>query len=160
MVGQYTETRDDVRKSFELMEESVRVNLLITYAFTITTPFPGSILYDLIFEKKLMKSDEEFHKRYTTTRIGDWNQVVNLSEIPDDEVVMLRIELEKSFLEEKRKAYGRECYDKINTICKRQTQLAEIFNKKSKEEEMRDESDYSTEQLELEKRKLALMGAI
>lgn len=160
MVGQYTETRADAMKSFKLMKESVRENPLIAYAFTITTPFPGSVLYDLIFQKKLVKNDEDFYNRYIAGRVGDWNQVVNLSKIPDDEVIKLRNELEENFNLEKMKAYGKERYDKINKICNRQREIAETFENKTKAEKKKNEKVYSSEQLELEREKLALMGAI
>ena len=42
MVGQETETADDVNKSVALMLDAVRQNRHIQFAFTITTPFPGS----------------------------------------------------------------------------------------------------------------------
>ena len=160
MVGQYTETRKDVMKSFELMEESVRVNPLIAYAFSITTPFPGSILYDLIFAKKLVKNDEDFYNRYIAGRVGDWNQVVNLSQMSDDEVIKLRNELEESYNQEKIKILGRERYDKIKEICQAQTQIASDFENKTKVEKKKLESVYISEQLELEKNKLDLMGVV
>lgn len=160
MVGQYTETKSDVMKSFKLMIESVRINPLIAYGFSITTPFPGSVLYDLIFAKKLVKSDEDFYKRYIAGRVGDWNQVVNLSKMSDAEVIKMRSELEKSCEEEKRKVFGQKRYEDITDVCRKQVQAAEKFEKKTKREKKRDEIAYSNEQLILEKEKLSLMGIV
>lgn len=158
MVGQHTETREDVMKSFELMRESVRVNPLIQYAVTITTPFPGSKLYDLLFEKKLIKSDEDFYRRYRINRVGEWNQVFNVSAMSNLEVIELREEMEKSFLDERRKAYGEERSETISSVCAKQQELAEAFENKSPEEKARDDAEYSAMQLKLEKEKLAAMG--
>lgn len=160
MVGQYTETREDVMKSFELMKESVRVNPLIAYAFSITTPFPGSILYDLIFAKKLLKDDEEFYNRYMAGRVGDWNQVVNLSQMSDDEVIKLRNKLEESYNQEKMKVLGRERYNQIKTICQKQAKIASDFENKNKAEKKKIELTYCDNQLELENKKLSLMGVV
>jgi radical SAM superfamily enzyme YgiQ (UPF0313 family) len=158
MVGQYTETRADVRKSIKFMKETVRSNPLINYAFTIVTPFPGSPLHNLIFREKLLKSEEEFYDRYIMGRVGDWNQVVNLSKMSDKEVVWFRSEIEKVYLEEKFKTYGYKRYDEIKSICQKQTRLAEVFDDKSKKERMKEDFSYSTEQLNLEREKLRLMG--
>lgn len=158
MVGQYTETRADVMKSLKLMKKSVRSNPLIAYAFSITTPFPGSILYDLLFAKKLVKSDEDFYKRYMAGRVGDWNQVVNLSKMSDDEVIKMRNMLEDEFNAEKMKVYGNKHYDEFTAICRKQVKLAEIFENKTKKEKIKAEEVYCAEQTELEKEKLALLG--
>lgn len=158
MVGQYTETKEDVDKSFELMRKAVKTNPLISFAFTITTPFPGSILYDLLFAKKLLKSDEDFYYRYIAGKVGPWNQVVNMSAMSDYEVIRLRNELEKSYNEERLKVMGQERFDKITKICNKQRKAAEVFEAKTKKEKKRDEAAYSAEQLELEKEKLILMG--
>lgn len=160
MVGQYTETREDVEKTFEFMKKAVKVNPLISFAFTITTPFPGSLLYDLLFAKKLLKNDEDFYYKYIAGKVGPWNQVVNMSAMSDYEVIRLRNELEKSYNEERLKALGQECFDKITAICNKQRKAAEAFEGKTKKEKKRDESAYSVEQLELEKEKLSLMGII
>ncbi|MFA5933007.1 MAG: radical SAM protein [Microgenomates group bacterium] len=158
MVGQYTETREDVEKSFELMKKAVKTNPLISFAFTITTPFPGSILYDILFAKKLLKSDEDFYYRYIAGKVGPWNQVVNMSSMSDYEVIKLRNELEKSYNEERLKALGEERFEKITRICNKQRRAAEVFESKTKREKKRDEAAYSEEQLELENEKLSLMG--
>ena len=52
MVGQYTETLEDVQKSIDLMLETLNYNKNVIYTFTITTPFPGTNLYGIALEKK------------------------------------------------------------------------------------------------------------
>lgn len=160
MVGQYTETRKDVMKSIELVKKSVKDNPLIAYGFSITTPFPGSILYNLIKVKKLVVDDEDFYYRYIAGRVGDWNQVVNLSQMSDDEVIKLRNELELSYEAEKIKGYGTKRYNEIKEISHRQIQLAEEYENKSQVEKMKAEEAYSLEQQILENQKLSLMGII
>ena len=83
MVGQYTETQEDVQKSIHLMKSSVLQNPNINYAFTYTTPFPGSPLYDLIFQQGLLKSHKEFYTLYFNTP-GEFKPVVNLSAMSND----------------------------------------------------------------------------
>lgn len=160
MVGQYTETRADVMKSFELMKKSVKENPSIAYGFSITTPFPGSILYNLIKANKLVKDDEDFYNRYSAGRVGDWNQVVNLSRMSDDEVIKLRNELEESYEKEKMKAYGMERYNQIEEICRKQIQIAEEFENKKRAEKIKSEVTYSLNQQRLEDQKLSLMGIV
>lgn len=160
MVGQYTETREDVEKSFRLVRRAVKDNPLISFAFTITTPFPGSILYNLLFAKKLLKNDEDFYYRYIAGKVGPWNQVVNMSAMSDYEVIRLRNELEKSYNKERLQALGQERFDKITEICNKQRKAAEDFERKTKKEKKRNENIYSLEQLGLEKEKLTLMGII
>lgn len=160
MVGQYTETREDVRKTELLMKKAVKDNPLISFAFTITTPFPGSELYDILFAKKLLKNDEEFYYRYIAGKVGPWNQVINMSAMSDYEVIKLRNDLEKSYNEERLKVLGQERFDKITQICNKQRKAAEIFESKTKKEKKKDEDSYSAEQLELENEKLSVMGII
>ncbi|MDD2822986.1 MAG: radical SAM protein [Candidatus Daviesbacteria bacterium] len=160
MVGQYTETREDVAKTELLMKKAVKDNPLISFAFTITTPFPGSELYDILFAKKLLKNDEEFYYRYIAGKVGPWNQVVNMSAMSDYEVIKMRNELEKSYDHERMKAYGEERFNKISQICKKQRKAAEVFESKSKKDRKKSEKAYSAEQLELENEKLSLMGVV
>jgi radical SAM superfamily enzyme YgiQ (UPF0313 family) len=85
MVRQYTETVDDVEMSIALMRNAVRSNPNIQFAFTIATPFPGSQLYRMIFEKGLLKDDLEFFNKYSASP-GDFKAVVNLSAMSDAEM--------------------------------------------------------------------------
>jgi radical SAM superfamily enzyme YgiQ (UPF0313 family) len=106
MVGQFDETRDDVEASIRLMLESVRDNPNIQYAFTVTTPFPGSPLYDYIMKNGLLQGDEEFFNRYFSGR-SEWNQVVNLSQMSDEEVWNMNSKLTFLYYQERKKSLGR-----------------------------------------------------
>ena len=107
MVGQSTETKEDVEASIDLMRKSVRSNPNIEYAFTIATPFPGSQLYNHIFEKDYLGDDEQFYDMYFSTS-KEWQQVVNLSAMSDEEVIAAYSEIKKAYLHEKTKALGRK----------------------------------------------------
>ncbi len=117
MVGQYTETKSDVERSIELMQTVVREDPNINFAFTITTPFPGSRLYELIFKKGLLQNEQEFYDKYffSDYKSGDWNQVVNMSAMSDDEVIRMRDLITERYNEEKRSNLGYMViqYDKI-----------------------------------------------
>jgi radical SAM superfamily enzyme YgiQ (UPF0313 family) len=106
MVGQHTETKEDVEASIELMRKSVRSNPNIQYAFTITTPFPGSQLYNLIFEKGYLQDHQEFYDKYFSTP-GVWDHVVNLSDMSDHEVMRMYKKIINTYQEEKARALGR-----------------------------------------------------
>lgn len=103
MVGQYTETVEDVEASIALMRESVRSNRNIQYAFTITTPFPGSQLYNLIFEKGYLRDDKEFYDLYFQSP-GSFKYVVNLSSMSDEELVAMHNKIQNAYREEKSRA--------------------------------------------------------
>lgn len=105
MLGQYTETTDDFETAMDLMKKSVRSNPNIQYNFTITTPFPGSELYDLIFQKGYLRDHREFCEKYFATS-KEWKQVVNLSEMSDEEVVQMHKRITRSYWMEKVKASG------------------------------------------------------
>jgi radical SAM superfamily enzyme YgiQ (UPF0313 family)/ubiquinone/menaquinone biosynthesis C-methylase UbiE len=100
MVGQYTETLEDVAASLALMQRTVRRDPYLNYAFTLTTPFPGSPLHGLLFEKGFIKDEQEFYDRYFSTP-GDWKQVVNLSAMTDAEVMRAIAEMQRVYDEEK-----------------------------------------------------------
>lgn len=100
MVGQYTETIEDVEASIKLMQNSVRSNKNIQYAFTITTPFPGSQLYQTIFQKGLLKDDKEFYERYFQHK-DEFQAVVNLSDMTDKEVRIMYEKIQRIYREEK-----------------------------------------------------------
>lgn len=109
-VGQYNETREDAEKSVEMVRRTVQINPNIQYAFTITTPFPGSKLYDQLQEKGVIKSDRDFYNKYffphNHLKIGDWNQVSNLSQMTEKEILYYHQKLHKTYLEQKRQAFG------------------------------------------------------
>ncbi|MFA6224307.1 MAG: radical SAM protein [Desulfomonilaceae bacterium] len=111
MVGQFTETVEDVEASIKLMIESIRDNPNIQYAFTITTPFPGSPLYEYILKNGLVKNNHDFYERYFSGD-GHWNMVVNLSKMTNEEVFAMYKKINTLYLLEKKKCLGHA----VNTL--------------------------------------------
>jgi radical SAM superfamily enzyme YgiQ (UPF0313 family) len=105
MVGQFDETKEDSEASIRLMLESVRVNPNIQYAFTVTTPFPGSPLYQHIMKNGLLRNDEEFYEKYFSGN-GEWHMVVNLSRMSDEVVWNMHRKMTFSYRQEQRKLMG------------------------------------------------------
>lgn len=100
-VGQIDETLDEVKQSLNLVHEAVRYDPNIALAFAITTPFPGSELYRLAFERGILKSHRDFFDRFDPDRdIG--GLTVNLSAMSDEEVLASRRLLEETYYREKR----------------------------------------------------------
>lgn len=100
-VGQVDETMDEFRQSLSLVHEAVQYDPDIALAFAITTPFPGSALYKLAFDRGILKSDRDFFDRFDPARdIGGLS--VNLSAMSDEEVVAARQMLEETYYREKR----------------------------------------------------------
>lgn len=106
MVGQHTETVEDVEMSIGLMKRTVQTNPQLQYAFSIMTPFPGSPVYEMIFEKGLLSSDREFYERYFAG-VGEWNQVVNLSAMTQRQVIEMHQRIEREYRETKEQAMKR-----------------------------------------------------
>ena len=100
MVGQLGETVEDVAASVAVLKRALRRDPYINFAFTITTPFPGSDLYKMLLNLKLLKSDQDFYDRYFST-VGDFKQIVNLSAMSDEEVRAAYYELNKVYAEER-----------------------------------------------------------
>ena len=100
MIGQHTETRDDAEASIEIMRTAVRNDPNVNFIFNITTPFPGSPLYNLLFAEGHLKSHQEFYARYFATN-GEMKQVVNLSAMADREVIEMYDKMHKVYREEK-----------------------------------------------------------
>ena len=120
MIGQYTETEEDVEASISFMKTSVRDNPNIAYAFTVTTPFPGSQLYNILFEKHYIETHKEFYDKYFTKgEFGCWNQVVNMSDMTDEKVSKMfnkineEYKFEKNKLKTQRKAAKVELFQRI-----------------------------------------------
>lgn len=114
MVGQHTETREDAEMSVELMRAAVRENPNINFAFTFTTPFPGSELYDFIIENGMIRDHQDFFDRYFSVNSGEFKQVVNLSAMSLDEVQFMYQKLNMVYVEEKKAGYAqamRDCDD-------------------------------------------------
>lgn len=106
MVGQLSETAEDVEKSKVLMLDAVRQNKYVQFAFTITTPFPGTELYDLALKTGNLKDNDDFFRRFDPDRqIGALT--VNFSEMSDEEVITRRQQLENAFRHESERMKGR-----------------------------------------------------
>jgi anaerobic magnesium-protoporphyrin IX monomethyl ester cyclase len=84
MIGNYDETIADVEDTIKMMLESVRDNPNLSYTFSITTPYPGSQLYDYIMKNGLLSGAEEFYDKYFSKGNTGWNMVYNLSQMSDD----------------------------------------------------------------------------
>lgn len=109
MVGQHTETLDDVQKSINLMLETLKYDKNINYAFTITTPFPGTKLYNIALEKKIIKDHLDFYKKFDSEK--EINGLsVNLSAMSDEEVVAMHKKIKTIYLHEKKKLIGKKVW--------------------------------------------------
>jgi radical SAM superfamily enzyme YgiQ (UPF0313 family) len=107
MVGQYTETLEDVEKSIDLMLKTLDYDKNINYAFTITTPFPGTELYDIALEKGLIKDHLDFYKKFDSEKEMN-GLTVNLSAMNDEEVVAMHKKIKALYLERKRERVGQK----------------------------------------------------
>lgn len=103
MVGHHTETIEDVEDSIKLVREAVRNDPNFRATFTIVTPFPGSQLYDIIFQKGYLSDHQEYYDRYFSTS-DIFQTIVNLSEMYDKEILEMYRKLESTYLEEGKKA--------------------------------------------------------
>ena len=105
-IGQLTETNEDVQKSMDLMLETLRYDKNINYAFTITTPFPGTELYDIALEKGLLKDHRDFYNRFNTANRKLNTLTVNLSAMSDQEIKDWHARFQKTYSQEKKKLIG------------------------------------------------------
>ena len=105
MVGQYTETREDVEASIKLMRESVRNNPNIQCGFPITTPFPGSKLYDIALKEGYIRDHQDFYDKFFSTP-RDLKKVVNLTSMTDKELLKMHKKIKTVYMKEKVKALG------------------------------------------------------
>jgi radical SAM superfamily enzyme YgiQ (UPF0313 family) len=152
MVGQYSETEEDVQASIELIKKAVADNYNLQFAFTVTTPFPGSELYNILKKEGKIKSDEDFYRKYFYgSKVGDWNLVVNMSNISTRRVLKLRNQMEEIVKSEKKKVIGVKKYNILIEILKQQKIL---FTNCITEEELNIRLE------ELEKQKLELLGIL
>jgi anaerobic magnesium-protoporphyrin IX monomethyl ester cyclase len=105
MVGQYTETREDVEASISLMQRSFENNKNILYHFMITTPFPGSELYDILKKNGFIRNDQEFFDAYFSrvTENNKWTQVFNLSAMTEQEVIAMYAKINQAYTRERRR---------------------------------------------------------
>jgi hypothetical protein len=86
--------------------DPLAVNGFIITWRTPTTPFPGSPLYQHIMKNGLLQGDEEFFERYFSGP-SDWNMVVNLSRMSDEEVWAMHSKLTSLYYQEQKQAIGR-----------------------------------------------------
>jgi len=128
MVGQLTETIEDVQKSMDLMLETLKYDKNINYAFTITTPFPGTELYNIALQKGILKNHYDFYKRFGLSKnMADVS--VNLSYMSDEEVREARRKLKIAFETAKKKSIGYKA-DKVELLRTRTYRIYNILNNK------------------------------
>lgn len=109
MVGQHTESRQDVELTWAFIEEALKIDPTIEFTFSIMTPFPGSPLYAQVMRDGILSGDQMFYDRYFSESKGDfdWRLICNLSAMSDEEVLDSYRWLNRRFEEEKRRIYGR-----------------------------------------------------
>jgi len=92
MIGSPTETKGDIEKSMELIKKLEPDDILVS----ITTPFPGTRLYDFALEKDLIQAkswkDYDFSK-YVTLK----------SELCEEDIFNLKRKMERTYFKEKLK---------------------------------------------------------
>lgn len=109
MVGQVSETIEDAEKSLALMIETVRNDQNVQYAFPITTPFPGSELYNCALEKGLLKDHRDFFEQYDPDR-GMSKVIANQSNMTDEEIYAMQRKMIILFGREKWNITGRKVF--------------------------------------------------
>jgi radical SAM superfamily enzyme YgiQ (UPF0313 family) len=121
MVGQLDERPEDIQKSIDLMLETLRYDKNINYFFTVCTPFPGSDLYRICFEKGILKTHYDFFKRFN--QHGNFTDItVNLTKMSDQELMEWYKKLKMAYRLEKRKAVGPRVF-KIEQLMTRANRL-------------------------------------
>lgn len=124
MIGQYTETNEDVQRSMDLMTKVINMDKNVNWGCSIATPFPGSELYRLCFEKGIFKTHYDFfhslNKNQAMTGV-----TANLSAMTDEEILNWKHKFKQTIKYERAKKMG-------HYTCKIQTQRirAERFNKR------------------------------
>jgi len=123
MIGEISETREDVDETRRVMKECVRIAPNTELTFSITTPFPGSPLYSEVFKRGLMKDDYEFYERYMTMDgVFEWKVVANMTEMSDEEIIYLYKQLVDEYEQEKRKCLGKT----MSAICRAQVIAGQV----------------------------------
>ena len=125
MVGQFTETEEDVQASIDFVKEATTLNPLTNFAFTITTPFPGTELYKYILKNGLIKDDYDFYNKYFESE-NLWKPIVNLSKISDDKLIYYLDILNKEYQNTKKHVLGEKRSLKITKIEKLQGRIEHI----------------------------------
>jgi radical SAM superfamily enzyme YgiQ (UPF0313 family) len=112
--GQHTETMDDAEASIRLIRECLAMSPNMQWNFTLTTPFPGSSLYDMLLSDGRIRDHGEFYSRYFgTSRPGAWRQVVNVSAMTDQQVLDMRDRAWGIYMEHKARVSDKD----INQPC-------------------------------------------
>ena len=114
MIGQHTETLEDVEMTLDLVRETLAIDPDIEYTFSIMTPFPGSALYSLAKEQGLLKDDQQFYDEYFKGGgIFDWRLIANLSAMTDQQVLDGYNRLQREYDAIKDAAFGH----RLRRIC-------------------------------------------
>lgn len=99
-VGQIDETLDDAYQSLQLMKESMDYDKHIAYAHVITTPYPGSELYEIAMEKRLIKSHLDFFNLHDPD-VPLGSVTINMSAMSDADITNIRKEMADVYWEKK-----------------------------------------------------------
>ena len=113
-IGQLNETIEDAKKSMQLMIDSIRYDNHIAYAFPITTPFPGSELYDIAFQRGLLKSHQDFFDLFDP-KVAMLSVTINMSAMSDTELMGMRQEMMQAYWKEKHLTMSHGACFVINT---------------------------------------------
>src|SRR3989339_384587 len=127
MIGQYTETNEDVQKSMDLMLQVIKIDKNVNWGCSITTPFPGSKLYSLCFEKGIFKNHYDFFHSLNKNQAMS-GVTGNLSAMTDKEILDWKEKFKQVRKDERAKAVGKYVC-KIETLRIR----AQRFNTKLQE---------------------------
>jgi len=109
-VGQLGETNEDVQKSMDLMLETLRNDKNINWSFTITTPFPGTELYEIALSKGLLKDHKDFYNKFKIGGRKLGTLTANLSAMTDQEILNWRDKLLTTYRAEKKKLIGKRTW--------------------------------------------------
>jgi radical SAM superfamily enzyme YgiQ (UPF0313 family) len=90
--GNVGDTRETLRKSLDFLHKYNDYAQL--RVIRPVTPYPGSPLYDLALEKKLLKGPEDFYNKHKNVEL----LTVNFTDIPDDEFHDLMFEANKEII--------------------------------------------------------------
>jgi radical SAM superfamily enzyme YgiQ (UPF0313 family) len=127
MIGQYTETLDDVQKSIDLMLCAVKQNKNIIFSSTFCTPFPGTGLYDLALKEGKIKNHKDFYDKFDPNKeMGSLS--VNLSAMSDSEAKQAR----KNFDDIYKKAKDESMGFWVKSVEKTRYFVYRVYNKLNK----------------------------
>lgn len=114
MIGQHTETLEDVEATLDLIRKTLAIDPDIEYTFSIMTPFPGSSLYSIAKAQGIIKDDQEFYDKYFEDGgLCDWHQFAELSAMTDQQIIDGYARLQREYDAIKDAAFG----TKLRRIC-------------------------------------------